>query len=133
MKNNPNSRDSLSRLLVVEPDFAQLRPVLDALRQEDFRVTVCACRKAALEHIQRIDFGVVVINLHISCDSDARWLQQVIKLNPHVQVILHTAAAERDLKAVRNLGAFGWVERGDLDELVTHVHRAFRHLYRANA
>jgi len=134
MKNNPNSRNSLSRLLVVEPEFAQLRPVLDTLREEDYRVTVCACRDAALTHVKGLDFGVVIINLRPSCAEDAQWLQQAAQLNSHVHVILHTEQPTLDdLKAALNLGAFGWVQRGDLDGLVTQVHRAFRNLYRVSA
>lgn len=133
MTSNVPPAQHIARLLIVETDFERLRPVADALRDEDFAVTICASLDAARARAKRLDFGVAIIDLP---SADAAWhLEQFQLANPHLHVIVHADAPSRDdLKTVLNHGAFALIERAQpLDDLVEQVHRAFRDHYRRQA
>ncbi len=119
-------RSSLSRLLVVEDDAAQLRTLSDMIADEGF--TVCACRTAAeaLRAARGQDHSVAIIDLHLPDLEGTELLEQLRTINPHVRVIIYTGYASfGSAKDALNCGAFAYVEKlGDPAELIRHIQRA---------
>jgi len=121
-------RERLSRLLIVEDEEAQLRTLTDLMEDEGFVVIGCTTATEALEHVQREDFGVAVVDLRLPDLEGTRLLEKINALNHKVRVIINTAYASFDsAKEALNLGAFAYVEKaGDPTELIRHVHAAAR-------
>lgn len=121
-------RKRLSRLLIVEDDEAQLLTLTDLLKDEGFTVIGCTTATEALEHVDREDFGVAVVDLRLPDLTGTQLLKKITALNDKVRVIINTGYASFDsAKEALNLGAFAYVEKaGDPDELIRHVHAAAR-------
>ena len=121
-------REQLSRLLIVEDDAGQLRTLSDIMRKEGFDVVGASTASQALECVRREDFGIAVVDLRLPDLTGTQLLEKIHRLNHRVRVIINTGYGSFDsAKEAVNLGAFAYVEKaGDPDELVRHVHAAFR-------
>jgi len=118
--------DRISQVLVVENDPAELAAVSALLQNEGFHVIGCGSAAEALEHVQRRDFGVAVVDMRLPDLSGTQLLQQIHSFDDLVRVIIYTGAASYDsVKEALNFGAFAYVEKvDDRSELLRHVHRA---------
>jgi len=116
----------LSRVLVVEDDESQLRTVMDIMEQEGFEVLGCSRASEALEHLTRMNTGVVVLDLRLPDLSGTQLLQRLNANSDKIRVIIYTAySSYESAKDALNLGAFAYVEKGrDPEELISYVHRA---------
>jgi len=121
-------RQRTSRLLIVEDDQAQLRTLTTIMEDEGFEVVGCSTASAALEHLNREDIGVAVVDLRLPDLSGTELLEKLRALNDRVAVTINTGYGSfGSAKDAVNLGAFAYVEKaGDPEELVRQVHRAFR-------
>jgi light-regulated signal transduction histidine kinase (bacteriophytochrome) len=118
--------ESVSQVLVVEDNQAELRLLCDVLRDEGFHVIGCDSAGEALGHVQQRDFGVAVVDLRLPDLSGTQLLKRIRGVDDQVRVIIYTGAASYDsAREALNLGAFAYVEkRTDRSELLRHVHRA---------
>ncbi len=128
---NPTPAQPLARLLLVQPNFEQLHPLIDALRQENYCVAICSTTSAALAQVRRLDFGVLLIDLRTAQPDHVRLLQQIRRANPQVHVIVcPPRATPAEIEAALDSGAFAVVEEvAGPEEVVKQVHRAFRDHY----
>ena len=80
----------------------------------------------ALEHAQRCNFGVAVVDYRLPDLSGTQLLEQIRSFDDQIRVIIYTGVASYDsIKEGLNLGAFAYLEKlSDPSELVRHVHRA---------
>lgn len=127
MPNAPDNRRH-SRLLVVDDDADHLRALTRIFRDEGFDVVGCSTATGALEHLAGEGIGVAVIDLRLPDLSGTELLAKLEGLSEPIQVIIHTAYGSfESAKEAINLGAFAYVEKGtEYNELIHHVHRAFR-------
>ncbi|MBU0616780.1 MAG: PAS domain-containing protein [Planctomycetes bacterium] len=121
-------RQCSSRLLIVEDDEAQLRTLTAIMQDEGFEVIGCLTAAAALEHVERDDIGVAVLDLCLPDLHGTQLLEKLRARRSRINVVINTAYASLDsAKDALNLGAFAYVEKaGDPEELIRHVYRAFR-------
>ncbi|MFQ5807179.1 MAG: ATP-binding protein [Phycisphaerae bacterium] len=114
-------------VLIVEDNESQRRTLTTIMQNEGFEVTGCSTA-AALEHLEREDFGVAVVDLRLPDLSGTQLLERLRALNERIPVIINTAYGSFDsAREAVNLGAFAYVEKaGDPRELVRQVHRASR-------
>ncbi|MCK4304635.1 MAG: response regulator [Candidatus Eisenbacteria sp.] len=127
------ARQGLSRLLIIEDSESQLRTITAIMEDEGFKAVGCTTASAALERLQREDFGVAVVDLRLPDLSGTQLVEKIRALNERVIVVINTAHSSFDsAKDALNLGAFAYVEKaGDPEELIRQVHRASRaHLER---
>jgi len=127
MERNPEGQ-SVSRVLIVEDDAAQLRTLSTILRSEDFDVVACATGEEALKRLADEDIDVAVVDLRLPDMDETELLVRLSRQAERMPIIINTGhgsyASARD--AV-NRGAFAYVEKGvDPAELVGHVHRAIQ-------
>ena len=118
--------ERFSQVLVVEDSRAELQLLCSILRDEGFHVFGCGSANEALEHVQRRDFGVAVVDLRLPDLTGTQLLEAIRGFDNQVRVIIYTGAASYDsIKAALNLGAFAYVEKlSDPAELLRHVRRA---------
>ena len=121
-----NSRHS--RLLVVDDDANQLSTLVGVFETEGFAVVGCSTGAEALEHLGDESIGVAVVDFRLPDLNGIELLAKLETLSEPVQVIIHTAyGSYESAKDAVNLGAFAYVEKGtEHNELIRHVHRAFR-------
>ncbi len=118
--------DRVSQVLVVEDNPAELQLLCDRLQDHGFHVIGCDTASEALEHIQKRDFGVAVLDLRLPDISGTQLLERIRSLDDRVRVIIYTGAASSDsIQEALALGAFAYLEKlSDPSELLRHVHRA---------
>src|SRR5262245_12098324 len=123
-----NERQRFSRLLLVEDDGAQLHTLMRIMQAEGFEVTGCRSAAEALLQLQRLEFGVAIIDLGLPDLDGVRLVDRLRSLNHTIRIIIHTGYGSfESAKALLNLGVFAYVEKlGNPQELVGHVHRAIR-------
>ncbi|MCK4342149.1 MAG: response regulator [Phycisphaerae bacterium] len=121
-------RQRISRLLIVEDDQTQLRTLTAIMEGEGFEVVGCTTASAALEQADRGDIEVAVLDLRLPDLHGTQLLEKLRARGSRINIVINTAFATFDTaKEAVNLGAFAYVQKaGDPEELVRHVHRAFR-------
>jgi len=121
-------RQRISRLLIVEDDESQLRSLTAIMESDGFEVVGCSNASDALERLRVLDVGVAIVDLRLGDMSGEELLQRLSAYSDRVRLIINTGYSSYDTaKEALNVGAFAYVEKaGDPDELVRHVHRAFR-------
>jgi len=119
-------------VLVVDDDRSQLKVISGILSMEDLQPICFTNAKDALEVCARQTIYVAIIDLSLP-DSDG--LELLKQLKPDMKVIINTgyASLETAMEAV-NKEAFAYITKmGNVEELLSHVHRAFHdHLTRYN-
>ena len=125
---NKSVRERHSRLLIVEDDAQQLHTLTDIMEDEGFDVTGCASAAEAMQHIESQDFGVAIVDYRLPDQSGDQLLESIKSMSRRTRVIIHTGYGSfESAKIAVNLGAFAYVEKlSNPDELLRHVHRAFR-------
>ena len=118
--------DRVSQILVVEDNPAELQWLCHCLRDHGFHVIGCESAGEALEHLQKRDFGVAVVDLRLPDLSGTQLLARIRSLDDCVRVIIYTGAASSEsVQEALALGAFAYLEKfSDPSELLRHVHRA---------
>ena len=121
-------RQRFSRLLIIEDDAAQLHTLMRIMQAEGFEVVGCRSAAEALTQLQRLEFGVAIVDLGLPDLDGVRFVERLRSLNSTIRMIIHTGYGSfESAKALLNLGVFAYVEKlGDPQELVGYVHRAVR-------
>ncbi|MFH1111076.1 MAG: ATP-binding protein [Planctomycetota bacterium] len=121
-------RQRFSRLLIIEDDQSQLRTLTDLAKGEGLDVTGCSTATEALDHFQREEFGVVILDLRLPDLDGTQLLKKLSAMDAKVRVIINTGHGSFDsAKEAVNLGAFAYVEKaGDPNELIRHLRAASR-------
>ena len=124
-----------SSLLIVEDDESQLRTLTDIMQEEGFEVIGCSTASEALEHLDHLETGVVVLDQRLPDLSGTQLLERLAVATDRIRVIINTAYSSYELvKDALNLGAFAYVEKMDNpEELLRQVHRAFEASLRSYA
>jgi len=127
--------ERFSKLLIVEDDQSQRRTLTSIMEAEGFDVIACSTATEALEHLNRLKIGVVVLDLRLPGLSGTQLLERLAAATNGIRVIINTAySSYESAKDALNLGAFAYVEKaGDPQELLRHVHRAFEASLRSYA
>lgn len=120
--------EKFARILAVEDSAAELRLLTDILEEDGFQVIGCTSATEALRQLEPGRFGVGVVDLLLPDLDGIALLQEILKIDPDVRVIIYTGASSFDsVKEALNAGAFGYIEKlSDPGELLRHVHRAAR-------
>ena len=118
--------ERISNLLIVEDDESQRRTLTAIMQEEGFHVTGCSTASEAIEHLENLEAGVVVLDQRLPGLSGTQLLERLAHVAQNVRVIINTAySSYESAKDALNLGAFAYVEKaGDPAELLRHVHRA---------
>jgi len=121
-------RQRISRLLIIEDDESQLLSLTAIMEGEGFEVVGCWNASDALERLRLLDVGVAIVDLRLPDMSVTELLQRLSAYCDRVRLIINTGYSSYETaREALNLGAFAYVEKaGDPDELVRHVHRAFK-------
>jgi len=121
-------RDRISRVLIVEDNEGQRFTLAGIMEQQGFGVITCGSAAEAVEHVQRADFGVVVVDLRLPDLEGTQLLERIRERNRAIRVIIHTAYGSFDsARDSINKGAFAYVEKADDPAVLVHqVQRAFR-------
>ncbi|MFB0556142.1 MAG: PAS domain S-box protein [Phycisphaerae bacterium] len=124
-----------SSLLIVEDDQSQLRTLTDIMQEEGFEVIGCSTASEALEHLDHLETGVVVLDQRLPDLSGTQLLERIAAAKDRIRVIINTAySSYESAKDALNLGAFAYVEKMDNpEELLRQVHRAFEASLRSYA
>lgn len=120
-------RTSSSAILVVEDHAAQLETLIELLEMENFQPIRCPSGREAVEACQQHDVHVAILDLKLPDMDGLEVLSQLKQQRPEMKIIINTAYAsmESAMEAVNN-GVFAYVQKeGNVEELLTHVHRAF--------
>ena len=122
-----------SSLLIVDDDQSQLRTLTAIMEEEDFEVIGCSTASDALEHLNHLETGVVVLDMCLPDLSGTQLLERLATATDRIRVIINTAySSYESAKDALNLGAFAYVEKAsDPKELLRHVHRAFAAIFRS--
>ncbi len=116
-------------ILVVEDNAAQLKTLIDILETEGLQPISCMTGREALAACQLddVDVHVAILDLRLTDMDGLEVLTRLRQQIPDMQVIIHTGYATLDsaMEAI-NKEAFAFVQKmGNVEELLTHVHRAF--------
>ncbi len=102
------------RLLLIEGEGSTAGSIgrtLGAAARRELTVTAADCAAVGLEILQREEFSVVLLDLNLTCGSDAETLQEILTQYPTIPLIVLAAA---DGKAA----ALDAVKRGAHDYLI---------------
>ncbi len=121
------SGEKRQRILIIDDDEAHLKTLADILELEELLPICCSTGKQALEAIKNSALNVAILDLRLPDINGLELLKQLKKHNPDIKVIVNTgyASLESAMTAL-NEEAFAYVKKmGDIEELLSHVHRAF--------
>nr|NIT14144.1 response regulator [Candidatus Dadabacteria bacterium] len=137
-QNLQNSNDEIivkPPVLVVDDDSTQLKVISGMLSMENLQPICFTNPKDALEFCKQQTINVAIIDLFMPEIGGLDLLKQLKQLNPQIKVIINTGFASLDsaMEAVNN-EAFAYLTKmGNVEELLSHVHRAFHdHLTKYN-
>ena len=120
-------------VLIIEDDSSQLKTLADILETEGFLPICCKSEKEAYEALEKQEMNVAILDLRLGDVDGISVLKKLKKQDPEIKVIINTAYAslESAVNAV-NEEAFAYITKmDDVENLLSHVHRAFReHLVR---
>lgn len=126
----PNKKAKRS-ILIIEDDRLQMKMLASLLETEDLEPICCRTGREALTASQQQSVNVAILDLQLPDMDGVELLKQLKAQNPHIKIIINTGypTLESAMAAV-NHEAFAYVQKmGNVEELLTHVHRAFhRHL-----
>ncbi|HEX9923294.1 MAG TPA: GAF domain-containing protein [Anaerolineae bacterium] len=114
-------------VLIIEDDEIQLKLLASLLEIEDLQPICCRTGKEAIAACRRQAANVAILDLQLPDTDGLAILKQLKELNPHIKVIINTGypSLETAMAAV-NEEAFAYVKKsGEVEELLTHIHRAF--------
>ncbi len=114
-------------ILIIDDEIGHLKTLSDLLELEDLDPITCRTGQEALLACQKQTINVAVSDLHLPDINGVDLLRQLKVGNPDIKVIINTAYAslESAIDAI-NEEAFAYVRKmGDVEELLTHIHRAF--------
>jgi signal transduction histidine kinase len=135
IQNNQNKIKIKSPVLVVDDDKTQLKVISNILSMEDLQPICFTNAEDALEVCSKQTIYVAIIDLYLPDINGLELLKRLKELNPDMKVIINTgyASLETAMEAVNN-EAFAYITKmGNVEELLSHVHRAFHdHLTRYN-
>src|SRR5919109_754160 len=89
-------RQSFLRLLIVEDDAAQLQTLTRIMQAEGFEVVGSQSAAAALAHIQRLQFGVAIVDLRLPDLDGVRLVERIRELDNALRIIIHTGYSSND-------------------------------------
>lgn len=122
-------------VLVVDDDKNQLKVISGILSMEDLQPLCFTNAADAIELCAKQSINVAIIDLSLPDCDGLDLLKQLKEINPDMKVIINTgyASLETAMEAV-NKEAFAYITKmGNVEELLSHVHRAFHdHLTRYN-
>lgn len=121
------NRKTKKPVLIVEDDEVQLRLLASLLEIEELQPICCRTGKEAIAACRNQAANVAILDLQLPDTDGLAILKQLKELNPHIKVIINTGypSLETAMAAV-NEEAFAYVKKsGEVEELLTHVHRAF--------
>ena len=125
--NAHQQRSPLSTILVIEDNASQRKTLIDILETEGMCPIGCASGHEGIAMCQQHDVHVAILDLNLPDMNGLAVLTQLKQHIPDMKVIINTAYATLDsaMEAV-NREAFAYIQKmGDIEELLTHVHRAF--------
>jgi ActR/RegA family two-component response regulator len=114
-------------VLIVEDDEIQLKLLASLLEIEELQPICCRTGQEAIAACGHQATNVAILDLQLPDMDGLAILKQLKELNPHIKVIINTGypSLETAMAAV-NEEAFAYVKKsGEVEELLTHVHRAF--------
>jgi two-component sensor histidine kinase len=121
------AEDLWSPILVIEDNPAQLKTMSDILEMEGLHPLGCRSGREALACCQQYDVHVAILDLRLPDLDGLEVLSRLKQQVPDMKVIIHTgyATLESAMEAI-NQEVFAYVQKmGNVEELLTHVHRAF--------
>ena len=116
-----------STVLVIEDNPAQLKTISDILENEGFQPICCPTGMEGIAACEHHDANVAIVDMRLPDINGLDILARLKQLKPEMRIIINTAYAtvESAMTAV-NRNAFAFVEKkGNVEELLRHVHRAF--------
>ncbi len=122
------NNNSVNSVLIIEDDAAQLKTLADILETEGFLPVCCKSEKEAYETLEKQEMNVAILDLRLGDVDGISVLKKLKKHDPEIKVIINTAYAslESAVNAV-NEEAFAYITKmDDVENLISHVHRAFR-------
>ncbi len=94
-------------MVVVEPDAAAARSIMELAREKDFKVVLSQTGNGAIPLIRKVKPSAVTIDLHLP-DIDGLALLELIKHDLELRHIpVHVIAPEESRQRCRDVGAFG--------------------------
>jgi signal transduction histidine kinase len=128
-----SNNNGSNSVLIIEDDFSQLKTLADILESEGFNPVCCKSDKEAFDALGKQEMNVAILDLRLGDVDGISVLKKLKKYDPEIKVIINTAYAslESAVNAV-NEEAFAYITKmDDVENLISHVHRAFReHLVR---
>ena len=118
-------RDSPS-LLLVEDDAPLSRTLSKLLQKQGLDVVCCPTAKEAVEQLDRDEFAVAILDLHLPDDDGTTLFETIHTRCPETRIIVHTGFGSfESAKKAMDYGVCAYVEKGgDPAELIDKVHLA---------
>ncbi len=132
MKREPESQ-SVSRVLIVDDNEAQLRTLAALFQDRGFDVVVCTTGEEAFAHAAKGHIDVAVVDLRLSDIGEKEFLDRLSEEVEHIPVVIHTPyGSYQTARNTANDSAFAYVEKGTAPAvLIGCVRQALRtHLQR---
>lgn len=112
---NPASTPNRSQLmptLVVDNDPKQIKTLQLLLEKEGFEAKGCATATEALSIVQKMDVGIIVIDLRLPDIENSHLVEFLLENTRSIRAIIHTPYSSLDVaKEVINHGAFAFVKK----------------------
>ncbi len=111
-----------TRVLVVEPDEVTRENMVMMIQAHGYRVTVATGPEEAFALAERVDPGLVLVNVRLAQERDYWLLRGLRQLSHESNIfVLADALSEEDGKAAMSRGASGYSDTGKLSDLLTRV------------
>ncbi len=123
-----NNNSSSNSVLIIEDDTAQMHTLADIIQSEGFHPVCCHSDKEAFRILKKNRINVAILDLKLGDVDGVTVFRKLRSEYPGIKVIIHTAHASiESAVAAVNEEAFAYVTKmSPVEELISHVHRAFR-------
>lgn len=111
-----------TRVLVVEPDEVARENMVMMIQAHGYRVTVATGPEEALVLAERVNPGLVLVNVLLAQERDYWLLRGLRQLSQESNIfVLADALSEEEGKAAMSRGASGYSDTGKLSDLLNRV------------
>lgn len=117
------------RVLLVDDEKDYINSLSKQLKVRNFAVTAVYSGSDAIQNTSQTEYDVIVLDVLMPGKDGIETFREIKKIDPFVQVIMHTGHAKIDL-AVDELkkGIYDYIIKPvDISELVEKINLAFSH------
>ncbi len=108
----------VKNVLIVDDEIDCLAEIIDYFRKNGWKVTTAIDEQEAIIELERVEPGLVLLDLVLQKESGFEVLTQIKKIRPETKVLIISKYFDYELiKQAMKAGAIGFIQKAESDSL----------------